>query len=62
MIGSVYKKFAKENGLKVAKGVAYGSLRGYASTLSEGIGYKQIQIVTIFPDMEKLNELHWRWA
>ena len=39
MIGSGLKKLANENGMKVAHGVAYGSLRSYAATLSEGTLY-----------------------
>lgn len=50
MIGSGLKKLAKENDMKVDKGVAYGSLRGYAATLSEGAGYKLIHLTTIFRD------------
>lgn len=50
MIGSGLKKLAKENGMKVAHGVAYGSLRGYAATLSEGANYKQIVFTTVFTD------------
>ena len=50
MIGSNFKKFAAENGLKVASGVAYGDLRGYAATLSEGSGWKMIAISTKFPE------------
>lgn len=57
MIGSGLKKFAAENGLRVAKGVAYGSLRAFAVTLSEGSGYKQIVITTKFADQSKLQEL-----
>lgn len=57
MIGSGLKKLAQENGMKVAKGVAYGSLRGYAATLSEGSGYKMIVLSTKFTDTVKLNEL-----
>lgn len=57
MIGSGLKKFAQENGLNVANGVAYGSLRGYAATLSEGSGYKQIVFSTKFADPAKLQEL-----
>lgn len=57
MIGSGLKKFATENGLKVAKGVAYGSLRGFAATLSEGSGYKMIVLSTKFTDAVKQNEL-----
>ncbi len=50
MIGAGLKKLAKEQGMKMDKGVAYGSLRGYAATLSEGAGYKLLQIATIFED------------
>lgn len=57
MIGSGLKKYAQANGLTVAKGVAYGSLKGYAVTLSEGSGYKQIVITTKFADPEKPAQL-----
>lgn len=57
MIGSGLKNFATENGMKVAKGVAYGSLRGFAATLSEGSGYKMIVLSTKFTDVVKQNEL-----
>lgn len=57
MIGSGLKKFAKENGMRVAKGMAYGSLRGFAATLTEGSGYKQIVITTKFADANKLQEM-----
>lgn len=50
MIGSGLKKLAKENGMKIANGVAYGSLRGFAATLSEGAGYKKIVFAVTFPD------------
>lgn len=50
MIGTGFKKLAQENGLKIASGVAYGSLRGYAATLSEGSGYKEIVLATKFSD------------
>lgn len=53
MIGSGLKKFATENGLNVAKGVAYGSFRGFAATLSEGSGYKSIVLSTKFTDTQK---------
>lgn len=52
MVGSGIKKLAKENDLKVASGVAYGNLYGFASTFSEGNGYKRLVIVTQFPDPE----------
>lgn len=57
MIGSGLKKYARENGLKVAKGVAYGSFRGYAATLSEGNGYKMMVLTTKFTDPEALQQL-----
>lgn len=57
MIGSGFKKFALENGLKVAKGVGYGSLRGYWTTLSEGSGFKRFVISTKFLQQEKLIDL-----
>lgn len=57
MIGSGLKKLAAEHGMQVAHGVAYGSLKGYAVTLSEGSGYKQIVITTKFTDPEKPTEL-----
>lgn len=60
MIGSGLKKLAKENGMKVAHGVAYGALRGYAATLSEGSGYKQIVLTTKFADPVKQQQLQER--
>lgn len=53
MIGTGLKKYAKENGLKVDSGVAYGSLRGYAATFCEGAGYKQLVIATRFNSEEQ---------
>lgn len=53
MIGTGLRKLAQENGMKVAKGVAYGSLQGFAATMSEGSGYKQITFTTKFADEEK---------
>jgi len=50
MIGSAFRKFASENGMGVSNGVAYGSLCGFAATLSEGAGYKQIIFSTVFPE------------
>ena len=50
MIGSGLKKLAKTHGMTVANGIAYGSLMGYATTFSEGAGYKSIAIATNFPE------------
>ncbi len=44
MIGSGLKKYAKENGMKTAYGMAYGSLKGYAASMNEGAGYKKITL------------------
>lgn len=57
MIGSAYKKFAQQNLLNVAKGVAYGELRGYWVTLFEGSGWKRMVINAKFPVPEKLDAL-----
>ena len=57
MIGSGLKKFAQEHGMKAAKGVAYGCLCGFAATLSEGAGYKQIVLTTTFPDLQQKEQL-----
>lgn len=57
MIGSGLKKLARENGMKIDHGVAYGSLRGYAATLSEGNGYKMIVFTTRFTDPAKKDTL-----
>ena len=46
MIGSGLKKLAQQHGMTVAGGVVFGSLMGYAATLSEGSGYKRIVIST----------------
>lgn len=50
MIGSAFKKFAKENGMQVAHGVGYGVYRGFALTLSEGAGWKALNFATRFAD------------
>lgn len=50
MIGSGLMKLAAENNMKIGSGVAYGSLRGYAVTLSEGAGWKQISFSVTFSD------------
>ena len=56
MIGSGLKKLASRHDMKVSKGVAYGSMYGYAATLSEGNGWKLISITTTFPNFEKSRE------
>lgn len=52
MIGFGLKKFALANGMKAAHGVAYGNLRGFAVTMSEGGGWKRLSVSTRFPDAE----------
>ena len=44
MIGIGYKKLAEELSLTQADGIAYGTIQGYVTTLSEGAGYKDIFI------------------
>ena len=48
MVGSALKKLAKTHNMRIDRGVAYGDMLGYATTLSEGSGYKRIQITTTF--------------
>ncbi len=52
MIGSGLRKFAKENGMKAEHGVAYGFLRGYATTFSDGNGIKTMYITTRFSETQ----------
>lgn len=54
MIGFALKKLAKTHSIKISDGIAYGSMMGYATTLSEGSGWKRIDIATTFPEQEKL--------
>ena len=56
MVGSGLKKLAGEYNMKIASGVAYGSLGGFAVTLSEGSGWKQIVFATQFPDAVRKTE------
>ena len=57
MIGTGLQKLAKQHGMTVGSGVAYGSLKGFATTLSEGAGYKRIDITTYFPEIEQRDQL-----
>lgn len=57
MIGSGLKKLASEHNMKVAHDVAYGSMNGFAVTLSEGSGYKRMAISTKIREEEKLGLL-----
>lgn len=50
MIGSAFKKLAGEYGMKVDRGVAYGSIQGFAATLCEGNGWKRVIFSTGFSD------------
>ncbi len=51
MIGSGLRKLATEKGMKVASGVAYGSLHGYCATFSEGSGIKTLVFSTRFSEI-----------
>jgi len=57
MIGSAFRKLARENAMEISHGVAYGSLRGYAATLFEGSGYKCIVFSTSINDPVKQNAI-----
>lgn len=53
MIGGGLKKFARERGLALDKGCAYGVFRGYMTTLDEGMGYKALRTGVHFGDGEQ---------
>lgn len=53
MVGSGLKKLAAEYGMKTGSGVAYGDLGGFAATLNEGSGWKQVVFATRFLDAVK---------
>ena len=57
MIGAGLKKLANQQGMTISDGVAYGNMMGFATTLSEGSGYKRIDITTRFPEAEHKNRL-----
>lgn len=57
MIGSGLRKLAKEHGMAVSNGVAYGTMGGFAATLSEGANYKQVVFSVLFTDQRKMEEL-----
>ena len=48
MIGFGLQKLAKENGMRISGGVAYGSYQGFAVTFSEGAGYKRVDFAVRF--------------
>lgn len=56
MISSGLKKLAQSYGMQI-NGVAYGDMRGYAATLSEGSGWRRLDITGRFDDVQKQNEL-----
>ncbi len=57
MIAWGLRKLAKANNMNIDSGIAYGSLQGYAATLSEGNGYKMIVFSTQFPEPHRQDEL-----
>lgn len=57
MVSSGLKKLATENGMKVAQGVAYGNLQGFAATMVDGSNIKVITFATRFATEEQKNQL-----
>lgn len=53
MIGSYFKKLAKQNNMKIKSGVAYGEFRGYAVTFRDGNNRKFIDVATRFPSSDE---------
>ncbi len=62
MVGSGLKKFAKEFNMEVNSGVAYGVMQGFAVTLQEGSGYKQMAIATRFANMDQQRDFEQKVA
>lgn len=62
MVGSALKKFANENGMRVASGVAYGEYRGYTMTMCEGGGWKRVDFSTRFYDVSAQKNLEEKLA
>lgn len=56
MVGPGLRKLARENGMSIASGVAYGSFRGFAATFSEGAGYKRLAVTTRLHDAQTFGE------
>jgi hypothetical protein len=52
MIGFGYRKLAKEYGMTIKHGVAYGNMHGYPATLSEGMGFKIVAFTSVFESDE----------
>lgn len=57
MVGMALRKLAKENGMQMDHGVAYGDFHGYAVTLSEGAGYKLLQLTAKFQEADRVDQL-----
>lgn len=57
MISGKLKQLANRHGMKIASGVAYGNMLGYAVTLNEGSGYKCMVVSTTFPDPVQKSQL-----
>lgn len=57
MIGTGFRKLAKQYNMKLDAGVAYGNVEGYATTFMEGVGQKQIRIVARFPQLGQQEQL-----
>ncbi len=54
MIGSGLKKLAKTHGMHIGNGVAYGNMLGYATTLSEGAGWKRVDIAASVSEAQRV--------
>ncbi len=50
MLSGVLKKYAASHGLKIAKGIAYGNLYGFVTTLAIDAGAVRIDFATKFAD------------
>lgn len=53
MIGSYFKKLAKQNNMNVKNGVAYGKFQGFSVTFRDGNNRKFIDVATRFPSLDE---------
>lgn len=50
MLGPAYKKLARNYNFTLHEGVAFGKINGFLTTISEGMGYKELFICLSFPE------------
>jgi len=52
MVGSTLKQYAREHGLSIQKGIAFGVYQGYLLSMQEGLGWKTVTVAADLSDAE----------